>query len=477
MTPITQKRPPIIAIMGHVDHGKTTLLDYIRKTRVADREAGGITQSIGAYEIEHQGRKITFIDTPGHEAFANMRAHSAKVADVAILVVAADDGVKPQTLNALHFIQEEKIPYVIALNKIDKPNADVERAKQTLLTAGVYLEGMGGDISFHAISAKTGEGINELLDLTLLTADLEDLSVDVKALSTGIVLTSRLDPRKGIVVGVIIKNGILRRGELIATPTAKGKVKMLSNFLGENVSELLPSAPALIIGFETLPHVGEEFFGGETALGFCKNIKTEVSVREEIPENAIRLVLKAEESSALYALKSMVCSLAEKEKREIVIIAASVGDIYETDIKLTRNTNATLVAFKSKIDRATENIVKNEKISFISSGIIYEIEEILKKKAFGILPERAPAIELLKIFGEAKGKEQVVGGRVIRGTIFNHASFEIWKEEKTIGEGKILNLQSGKQDKKSVEEGMEVGLLIESEIPLLVGMELRFLEN
>src|SRR3989344_559966 len=218
-----EKRPPIIAIMGHVDHGKTTLLDFIRKTRVADRETGGITQSIGAYGISHNGRQITFIDTPGHEAFASMRSHSAKIADLAILVVAADDGVKPQTLNALKFITEEKIPYVVALTKIDKPNADAEKAKQSLVKAGVYLEGLGGTVSYHEISSKTGEGVPELLDLILLTADMEEISADPASPPQGVVLMSRLDPRKGIIVGGIVKNGTLRQGELVATETGEGK--------------------------------------------------------------------------------------------------------------------------------------------------------------------------------------------------------------------------------------------------------------
>jgi len=213
------RRPPIIAVMGHVDHGKTTLLDYIRKTSLASHEAGGITQAIGAYEINHGGKRITFIDTPGHEAFANMRTHGANIADLAILVIAADDGVKPQTKEALETILKSKTPFIVAINKIDKNNADIEKTKKDLLQIGVFLEGYGGNVSYHLISAKTGEGVNELLDLILLATELENLEIDNKTVS-GVVITSRMDSRRGIVSGLILKNGTLKLGQHIATASA-----------------------------------------------------------------------------------------------------------------------------------------------------------------------------------------------------------------------------------------------------------------
>jgi translation initiation factor IF-2 len=471
-----QKRPPIIAIMGHVDHGKTTLLDHIRKTRVAEKEAGGITQSVGAYAIQHNEHAITFIDTPGHEAFANMRAHSAKIADLAILVVAADDGVKPQTLNALHFINEEKIPFVVALNKIDKPNADIEKAKQSLLTAGVYLEGMGGNVPFHEISAKTGTGVSELLDLVLLLADMEKLEADPLAPASGIVLTSKSDPQKGIAVGVIVKNGTLKFGELIATTSAKGKIKMLFDAFGKSAKTFPPASPALIIGFETLPMVGEEFFAGETAFEFCKGAVS-ASERDEIPENVVPLILKAEESGSLEALQALVCKLQEKEKHEVVILSATVGDIYENDIRLAKSSGATILAFKSKIDKAAQNVITNEAIPVIVSDIIYELETALIKRFSGMDAASMRSFEIIRVFGEAKGREQVIGGKVTRGDVVNQDSFEVWKGEKKIGTGKILNLQSGKEDVKTVDAGNEAGMLVESGISLVAGMELRFINS
>ena len=257
------KRPPVVVVVGHVDHGKTSLLDYIRKTNVAGKEAGGITQSVGAYEIEHGGKKITFIDTPGHEAFSKMRVRGAHVADIGILVVAADEGVKPQTKEALKALQDSETPFVVAMTKIDKPNADLDRVKNDLTANNVLLEGYGGNVSYQGVSSKTGEGVNELLDLILLTSDLEDLHYRPEHLASGIVLETKLDKQRGNTITVILKDGVLRRSDLIITPSARGKIKILENFLGKPVNELLPSSPAVILGFEILPEIGEEFMAGQ----------------------------------------------------------------------------------------------------------------------------------------------------------------------------------------------------------------------
>ena len=257
-----KQRPPIVVVMGHVDHGKTTLLDYIRKTSVAAREAGGITQAVGAYEIERDGRKITFIDTPGHEAFSAMRSRGAQAADLAILVVAADEGVKPQTKEAIKILEDAKTPFIVAINKIDKTAGNIEKAKNDLMGVNVFLEGYGGQTSYQGISAKTGEGVEGLLDLVLLVADVEDLSYDPSAPATGYIVEASRDPRRGIAVSVIIRNGTLHRGDKVRTPSAMGKVKILEDFSGKTAESLEPSAPAVVIGFEDLPLIGEEFFAG-----------------------------------------------------------------------------------------------------------------------------------------------------------------------------------------------------------------------
>lgn len=469
-----------MAIMGHVDHGKTTLLDYIRKTNVAGREAGGITQSIGAYEIEHhassseQKNLITFIDTPGHEAFAKMREHGATVADIAILVVAADDGVKPQTKEALEHILKTKTPYIVAINKIDKANANIEKTKQDLGQIGVYLEGYGGNISYQEISAKTGEGVNALLDLILLTAELENLTYEPDGETYGIVTTCELDQRIGLVVGVIVKNGALTIRQNVGTATAKGKIKNLQNFKGEKVSELIPSAPALIIGFENAPQIGEKFIAGEN-LAIENNPKQNIRLNTPkfLDENikVINLILKADEAGSLEVLQGVVQKISETPLR---IIESGIGNIYENDVKRAESGNAIILGFGIKADQAALNMLKTKKIMFINSTIIYELEKELKILIKKLNPKELRTIEILAVFGAPKGKEKIIGGKVILGPIKNQESFEIWHSDKLIGKGKILNLQSQRKDIAQAETGQEAGLLAESEEPIKVGSKLLF---
>ncbi len=474
------RRPPIIAVMGHVDHGKTTLLDYIRKTNLASREAGGITQAIGAYEIEHGGKRITFIDTPGHEAFANMRTHGANIADLAILVVAADDGVKPQTKEALETILKSKTPYIVAINKIDKNNADIEKTKKDLLQIGVFLEGYGGNISYHLISAKTGEGVDELLDLILLATELENLEIDDKTIS-GVIITSRMDPRRGIISGLILKNGVLKLGQYIGTASASGKIKSLENSLGEKAKELTPSSPALIVGFDNIPDVGEEFLAGKESdvEAFVKLKKSEEKQKTSETTAAnpddletINIILKADETASLEALKSL--TLKMPMGLIVKIVEASVGDVTENDVKLAQNTNAVVIGFKTKVDKAALNLARAHKIIVIDSPIIYELEKTLKDYAKKMIPKEMRRLEVLAVFGDAKGKERVVGGKVILGPIKNQEAFEIWQDKRLIGQGRIMNLQSQRKDIAQAETGSEAGLLTQSDEPIKVGHNLLF---
>lgn len=473
------RRPPIIVVMGHVDHGKTTLLDYIRKTNLVAREAGGITQAIGAYEIEHNGKGITFIDTPGHEAFANMRAHGANIADVAILVVAADDGVKPQTKEALETILKSNTPYIVAINKIDKNNADIEGTRKSLLQNGVFLEGYGGNVSYQLISAKTGEGVNELLDLVLLATEMENLEADEK-ITSGVVITSRRDPRKGILVGIILKNGTLKVGQFIGTASAKGKVKSLEDSTGKKVNELPPSSPALISGFEGIPDVGEEFLAGESVVvdefskkkfDELKKLGGNTAAVQETGET-INIVLKADETASLEALKGLVSRIPLGFP--VKITSESVGDLTENDVKFAINTDAIIVGFRMKIDKAASNLASTQKVMILESPIIYELENSLRAYAKKILPKEVRRLEVLAVFGEAKGKERVVGGKVILGPIKNQEPFEIWQDKKLIGRGKMKNLQSLRKDMPQVETGIEAGLLVESDEPIKVGYQLLF---
>ncbi len=475
-----QSRPPIVVIMGHVDHGKTTLLDYIRKSNVAGKEAGGITQSMGAYEIAHNGKKITFIDTPGHEAFSQMRKRGANVADLAILVVAADDSVKPQTKDALKYIQEEKVPFIVAINKIDKAGADVDRVANDLMQLNVFLEGRGGDVSWHGISAKTGEGVNELLDLVLLASELEDIHCVGNNVASGVVISVRMDPKRGTLASVILKQGVLKQGAMIATHSAQGKVRILEDFAGKAAKELNPSAPATIIGFEKAPQIGEVFCAHKEETTLRASLEALEKRAAAAPratstfekKKQLPVFLKADEAGSLEVLVEVTQKLAQK--LPLAIVKASIGPINESDVKDAESMNAIVVGFRVKTDRAAENMALSRKINMLLSPIIYELEKQMKEYAEKFSTKEYRAIEILGVFGAAKGKERVVGGRVELGPVRNKESFEIWQDTKLIGKGRIINLQSMRKDVGEAPTGVEVGMRVESEDPIRVGNRLLF---
>lgn len=472
-------RPPIVVVVGHVDHGKTTLLDYIRKTTVAAREAGNITQSIGAYEIVHtqknaegnadqHGRKITFIDTPGHEAFTKMRTRGAHAADLAILVVAADEGVKPQTEESVKILEESETPYVVAITKIDKPNADIEKVKQELTAKGVLLEGYGGHTSWEPVSTVSGEHVPELLDLILLAADLEHSTYSPGAPASGYVLECCTDRQRGIEVSVIVHNGTLRLGDYVKTETAGGKIRILENFLGEPVQELRPSAPALIVGFEAHPLVGETFTVSEPPEKREVPRRAVAALAEENGEAKIRLVLKAKDAGSLEALREIVN--ATSKEQPVKIIAGSVGDVTDNDVKFAISGKATVVAFGSRVDKGAKMLAESNRVKVVSSDIIYhlvkEVEEVL---AAAGKPQSAGELEALAIFNQTKPERQVVGGKVTSGTFKNRATFEIVREGQTVGTGRVQNLQQQKKDVYEVREGNETGLLVNSETLIQIG--------
>ncbi|MEK7640705.1 MAG: translation initiation factor IF-2 [Patescibacteria group bacterium] len=469
------KRPPIVVIMGSVDHGKTTLLDYIRKANVAAKEAGGITQSVGAYEIAHpstgsgQAQKITFIDTPGHEAFSKMKTRGANIADIAILVVATDDSVQPQTKEAIKIIQESKTPMIVAINKIDKV-AETEKVKNDLMQAGVMLEGYGGNITNQAISAKTGEGVNELLDLILLTADMETLEYDPAAPAGGFVLESKLDRRRGIVTTVILKNGTLNHGDEINVGTHLGKVKILENFLGENVKSLTPSAPAIIMGFETLPSVGAEFYVGKSTASQEKvRLENKPAILTQEKEGTVRLVLKADVSGSLEALSEIIKHLPIKPKQKLEIVSEGVGDITDGDIKHAMSTRAIVIGFRTRMIPAAATLARAHGIKVVESEIIYDLIKTIQE-TLAALDKKAPKgkLEILAVFSK-KGTKQVIGGKVTEGQILNNAILEAERGGVVVGSGKIVNLQQAKRDVKTVEAGLECGLIFDCDKEIKVG--------
>ena len=468
-----RKRPPVVVVVGHVDHGKTTLLDYIRKANVAAKEAGGITQSVGAYEITHNNEKITFIDTPGHEAFSKMRVRGAALADIAILVVAADEGVKPQTKESIKVLQESKTPFVVAITKIDKPAADIDKVKSDLAANSVLLEGFGGNISFQGVSGKTGEGVDEILDLILLTAEMEELTYDPSINASGVVLESKKDKQRGFTTSVILKDGTLKTGDAIATATAKGKIKILENFVGKKVDSLEPSSPAVIIGFETLPKTGEEFVAGK----FSEEELKKITAKSTCPEArsqfckldgdcVVRIILKADVSGSLEALSELIKNMPMKEKYSANIVGEGVGEIGDNDIKNAIAMKALILGFRVRTNKAVENMAKDNKVEIITSEIIYELLEAVQSY-FTCLSsgDMSGDLEVLAVFGKKAGK-QIVGGKVISGEIKNNATLEIQYKGEKIGTGKIINLQESKRDVASVPAGKECGLLVTSEVEI-----------
>jgi translation initiation factor IF-2 len=477
-------RPPIIVVMGHVDHGKTTLLDYIRKSNVASREAGGITQAIAAYEIEHPSigpgnkKKITFIDTPGHEAFSKMRSRGTAAADLAILVVAADEGVKPQTQEVINILNETKTPFVVALNKIDKPGANIEKTKGDLATAGVVVEGYGGQVSYQGISAKTGQGVDELLDHLILEAEVQNLTYDPEANASGYVLEARKNPQRGIEVSVIITNGTLKPGLQIATETASGKVKILEDFTGKSAKALEPSAPALILGFEKMPEVGEMFYTGDDA-------KVAQVLGEEIVNNpaqyevggdkTLNIILRASDAGSLQALSEILqgmsdLSAAEGDARSLKIVTAGVGEVSDGDVKMAVSTKATIIGFKSRVAKAAAVLAESQKVTIVTSQIIYEliknIEDVILKKK-GKVSEGE--LEVLVVFNQEKLSKQLVGGKVTIGAIRAKMPCQIIREKAIISEGHITTLRQQKKEVDELAIGTEGGLVVGASVAIQVG--------
>lgn len=477
-----QQRPPIVVVMGHVDHGKTTLLDYIRKANVAVREAGGITQATAAYEIMRGDRKITFIDTPGHEAFIAMRARGAQVADLAILVVAADEGVKPQTKEAIKIIGEAKTPFIVAINKVDKTGGSVDKARNDLMAAGVLLEGYGGQVSYHAVSAKTGEGVDDLLDLILLAADVEELTYDASAPASGFILEAKRDPKRGIEATVIVKDGTLSRGNIIRTRTASGKVKILEDFLGKSVASLEPSAPAVIIGFEKIPKVGEEFSAGELsdtkgAAGVAgAPVGLAANQLSKSKPNTLNLILKAGDAGSLEALSVVLRGIDQKGGKEINIIDEGVGDITDGDVRHAVATQATIIGFKNRAEKGAKVLADAQSVTIITSEIVYDLATAVEEFFSGVRgPVASGELEVLAVFNQEKPQKQLVGGRVANGTFRSKTSIDIVRGPTgtaPVGHGKILTLREKKSEIFQAEKGKEIGVLLDAQTIIRVGDKL-----
>lgn len=476
------KRSPIVVVMGHVDHGKSTLLDFIRETHVVDSEKGGITQHLGAYEVEKvvggEKKYITFLDTPGHAAFSAIRERGAIIADLAILVVSAEEGVKTQTLEALNAILTAGKPYIVAINKIDRPNANVERTKQSLAENNVLVESYGGKIPSVEISAKTGQGVEDLLDLIVLVSDLENLTGEDKGNAEGYILETKRDPKVGVVATLIIKNGTLNTGDFLVVQKVVTKIKKLENYRGEMVKSAGLSSPARVYGFTEVPPAGETFMSfsdkkqAEKAAESYSPITT--SAAETVAKSFyLPVVLKADVTGSLDALRKEVQKI-EIADAAFRVIAEGLGAISENDVKLALGSKDSLiVGFNVKLERPAADLAERQGVTIETNDIIYKLTEWLTEK----LEERRPKAtvevaigeaKILKFFSQTKDK-QVVGGQVTTGEIKRGREIKIIRRGTEIGRGRINDLEQNKQKVGTVEEGKQFGSVVESKWTIAPG--------
>jgi len=470
-------RPPIVVVLGHVDHGKTTLLDYIRKTNVAEKESGGITQHIGAYQVEYDGKKITFIDTPGHEAFSQMRSRGAKVADIAILVVAAEEGVKPQTKEVISHIKEFKIPVVVAFNKIDKPEANATKVAGELAKQGIVVESQGGDVPSVNISAKNGQGINELLEILLLVAEMEGLKANPKKSASGVVIESYLDSKRGPTATLLVRDGTLKKGDVVICGDSYGKIRILENFQGDPIDKALPSTPAVIIGLNETPIVGEKFSvvtnikEAEKRANKYKQKRIEKSSQSVADQSGgqkktLNIILKADVKGSLEAIEEMLNNIEQKEVR-INILKSEAGDVSESDIKLAYSSDAIIIGFRIKVPAFISNLANRQKIRIKTFNVIYELVEEVRKGLAKLLEpetvrEELGKLKVIAVFKKEKSR-MIVGGRVISGKVENKALVDIIRNKEKITTGRIIQLQHNKKDMPEVEKGKEAGILFEGQ--------------
>lgn len=485
LTPMVKKenqnlvsRPPVVVVLGHVDSGKTSILDAIRKTHLAEKETGGITQHVGAYEAEFQRKKITFIDTPGHEAFFAMRARGAKVADIAILVVDGVAGVQDQTKEAISHIKKAGIPLIIAINKIDRSEADPEKIKRELAKENILVESMGGKIPSSKVSAKTGKGIEDLLELILLVAEMENLKGNIKKPGEGVVIESYLDSHRGPTATLLLRDGILKPGEIVGTSSTFAKIKILENFQGKKIETAYPSMPVIVIGFENVPRVGEKFKVFDTIeeiQNTIQNLKKEEK-REvffiEPGKKVLNLILKTDVLGSIEPIEEVLKGLPQ-EKVILRILKAGVGDINESDIKLAQSAKAKILGFRVKITPVAKNLTEREKVKILTFEIIYDLVQTVRELMEKILESEIVRTDLAKLktllIFWTEGNRQIVGAKVLEGEVKRGTSIEVFRGEEKVGQGKLINLQISKKEVDKVIKGQECGILYEGDTKIQEG--------
>lgn len=510
--PTTRERPPIVAVVGHIDHGKSTLLDYIRKSNTAEGEAGGITQHLSAYEVEHsskssrQVKKITFLDTPGHEAFKTMRMRGLEVADIAILVVSAEDGVKVQTKEAVALIEAAHIPYIVALTKIDKPEAHIENTKQSLLKNGIYLEGLGGTVPYIGVSSKTGEGIPELLDLILLSAELEGLSSYPEAPAEGLVIEAHVDQKRGNTATLIIQNGTVEQGEYVVCGEAVAPVRIMENYMGKSISEAGAGSPVRIVGFSSLPSVGASWKAVETkkeaeqdatealrsissaralqaarpSLTLASGNTAESSDEKEIA--TLPIVIKTDFAGTGDAVLHELEKIPKYDNFEVRVVARSVGAISERDVKLVGSGKrpGIVVGFNVKVEKEARALAERLGVLIGVFDIIYKLaewleDEIEKHRPRSTVDIRLGNAKILRVFSSQTGRT-VLGGRIEEGALVQGAEVKIMRGDFEIGRGELVSLQKQKTPMSKLEQGSEFGAMVRTSVVPVAGDYLEAFE-
>ena len=478
-------RPPVVCVMGHVDHGKTSLLDCIRKTHVTDREAGGITQHIGAYMVDINGQKITFLDTPGHEAFTAMRMRGANATDIAVLVVAADDGVMPQTVEAINHAKAAGVEIIVAINKIDKPSANVERVKQELSEYELIPEDWGGSTIFVPVSAHTGEGIDTLLEMILLTAEVAELKANPNRRARGLVIEAKLDKGKGSVATILVQKGTLHVGDFIAAGACSGKVRAMIDDKGRKVKEAGPSTPVEILGLNDVPNAGEILvvtendkeakhfaatFVSENKNRLLEETKSKMSLDDLFSQiqagnlKELPIIVKADVQGSVEAVKQSLVKLSNDEV-VVKVIHGGVGAINESDVSLASASNAIIIGFNVRPDATAKSIAEQEGVDLRLYKVIYQAIEDVEAAMKGMLdPVYEEKVighaEIRQIF-KASGVGNIAGSYVTDGVFQRSCKIRISREGEQIYEGELASLKRFKDDVKEVKAGYECGLVFE----------------
>ena len=474
-----KNRAPIVTVMGHVDHGKTSLLDVLRSSNVVSGEFGGITQHIGAYQIEYNSNKLTFIDTPGHAAFTEMRARGSKLTDVVVLVIAADDGVKPQTIESIKHAKAAKVPIVVAINKCDLPDADPQKIKNQLLEHELIAEELSGDTLMVEVSTKTKKNLDKLVESIVLQAEILDLKTDFESKATGVVLESKIDTGRGPVATVIITSGTLKKGDYFVSGLKRGKARALINDLGKNIDQALPSAPVEILGINGAAKAGDDFIvldSEKEAKTLCdtrvqekKDIKnplifaTQESAFKDKVSEELNIIVKSDVHGSSEAIKGAITKIKHDEVKPNIILS-DIGMVTETDVTLAKASNAVLIAFNVKPSKEAKKLAEEEKIIISSYSIIYEALDYIKKRMSGLLApdvkeEIIGSAEVLEIF-KVSSVGKVAGSKVVEGEILSSSSARLIRDGAIIYTGKIGTIFREKNQAKQVNTGQECGITL-----------------